>query len=371
MRCLASLIGIIVLVVSSSASAQPSSPWLGARVVTRSSDIALRLGSSTIPPAGDLHPAYTVEYVQGNWLWVTSGDVFGWLTIRDVVPLDQAVSYFSRIIQRDPTNAAAYANRGSAWFKLKQYDRTIEDLTQALHFQPVTLEYYNKRGLAWLAKREFSIAIMDFTDALQINVDYALSYDYRGIARMRNGDLAGAIEDFKEALRIDDTSPTVNLHRGNAWWLVGDYRVAYAHYEEAIRLGPTNPVAYLRRAATLRKFAQYERALADYYDALRLDPNSAQALNDRAWLQATCPEAQIRDGKQAVAEATRACEATEWHNAEYLVTLGAAYAEIGDYQAAIKHETDALKLAPGDEVFQAAGQARLALYKANMPYRTP
>jgi hypothetical protein len=49
-------------------------------------------------------------------------------------------------------------------------------------------------------------------------------------------------------------------------------------------------------------------------------------------------------------------------------TLAAAYAEIGDYDNAIKWETkylESLSLSPSDA---SDGQARLALYQSHQPY---
>ena len=58
----------------------------------------------------------------------------------------------------------------------------------------------------------------------------------------------------------------------------------------------------------------------------------------------TCHEANFRNGKWAMAEATRACELTRWQDPDCLDTLAAANAEIGDYDAAIKWQTQAIKL---------------------------
>jgi Flp pilus assembly protein TadD len=84
-------------------------------------------------------------------------------------------------------------------------------------------------------------------------------------------------------------------------------------------------------------------------------------------LQATCPDDAFRDGAQAVKNATKACELTDWKIYEDLGTLAAAYAEAGDYGEAAKWDEKALELAPAGE--KDDYRSRLALCKANKPYR--
>ena len=57
---------------------------------------------------------------------------------------------------------------------------------------------------------------------------------------------------------------------------------------------------------------------------------------------AACPEAKYRDGRKAVESATRACELTEWKRSEFLDTLAAAYAESGDFDAAVTWQMRAI-----------------------------
>ena len=46
----------------------------------------------------------------------------------------------------------------------------------------------------------------------------------------------------------------------------------------------------------------------------QIDEKCARAHGSRAWLWSTCPDAKYRDGKKAVASATRACELTDWND---------------------------------------------------------
>jgi hypothetical protein len=88
---------------------------------------------------------------------------------------------------------------------------------------------------------------------------------------------------------------------------------------------------------------------------------------NRATLLATCPDARYRDGKVALASATRACELSGWSYPMLLDPLAAAYAETGDFDAAAAFQEKAIGLAP-DGVKKDEYRARLALYRAGKPY---
>ena len=111
----------------------------------------------------------------------------------------------------------------------------------------------------------------------------------------------------------------------------------------------------------------FPAALADHLAAHEIDPDDAATLNHLAWLRATCPLDEVRDGAAAVRDATRACELTEYGTPGYLDTLAAAHAESGRFEDAVRWQEKAIKLVAGDH--RADYEARLALYKAGKAYR--
>ena len=113
----------------------------------------------------------------------------------------------------------------------------------------------------------------------------------------------------------------------------------------------------------------YTQLLAAYDELVHSYPQDARAHEGRAWLLATCPNQNYRDGTSAVASATQACKLTNWKKATALCTLAAAHAETGDFENAVLWETKARELsaAPGSD--GKWNTERLALYQAGKPFR--
>ena len=65
-----------------------------------------------------------------------------------------------------------------------------------------------------------------------------------------------------------------------------------------------------------------------------MNPEFAKAWDNLGTLLATCPDAAIRDPRQAVAAAHKACELTSLQDWNFLNTLASAYAAAGDFNKA-------------------------------------
>ena len=94
------------------------------------------------------------------------------------------------------------------------------------------------------------------------------------------------------------------------------------------------------------------------------------SLGNVAWILATCPEAEYRDGSRAVSMSLKLLEQNQ-NDPTVLDNLAAGYAEVGDFTSAIdaqKKAIEALKqnpeLAHSDEFM-----LRLKQYQNNQAYR--
>ena len=108
-------------------------------------------------------------------------------------------------------------------------------------------------------------------------------------------------------------------------------------------------------------------ALASYDELARNYPDYADAHMGSAWIRATCPDAQYREGKLAVASATCACELTKWKDIGALGILAAACAQAGDFAQAVSLQQKVVAMtAPQDAK---PYQERLDLYAEGIAYR--
>jgi len=94
-------------------------------------------------------------------------------------------------------------------------------------------------------------------------------------------------------------------------------------------------------------------------------------LDEVAWLLATYPDSNSRDGAEAVRLAERACALSERRIPALLATLSAAYAEAGDFPRAVAIGEEALSEARSlsDTESIKLSENILASVRANVPYR--
>jgi tetratricopeptide (TPR) repeat protein len=405
------LLALVVAACSAIETASAQQP--GDKVVTITDrelrTIRMMMDARESVPRGTI---FVVQKVEGNRLWVSRLDkapaAEGWLDRSDVIAFSAALNFFNNEVKRNPT-AQAYAIRGKIWHEKHEHDKAMADWIEAIRREPNDSLTYVERGSAWFDEKEFDKAIADCNQAIRVDPKCGAAYGIRGSALWAKEEYRRAIDDYIEALRFDREGAFHSIHRGQVWRDKSEYHKARLHYDQgagmeppemgimliidsrlllprkdfeeavakrtrAIRLNPKSAKAYVNRARFFHGQMEYEKALADYAEAIRLDPQKPEPWASEARIAATCLERRFRDGKRAVQQATKACELTGWKDYSTLDTLAAAYAELGDFENAIKWEEKALPLVAQEKDVRIRVdddrdlRSHLDLFKAHKPY---
>ncbi|MBS0263778.1 MAG: tetratricopeptide repeat protein [Planctomycetes bacterium] len=201
----------------------------------------------------------------------------------------------------------------------------------------------------------------------KLNPKHAVSFYKRGLTRQARGDVDRALDDFNQAIRFDPQYAPAYFARGTIRQNKGEYDKAIADYDEALRLDPQQAAARAQRGIAWHQLGRYEKAIADLKEAIQQDAKHVTAHYSLAWLLATCPDARYRDGKRAVELATTACELSDWKSPPGILALAGASAECGDFDNAVKWQTEFLRLCPEGE--RKKWDFLLDLYKSRQPFR--
>jgi tetratricopeptide (TPR) repeat protein len=261
--------------------------------------------------------------------------------------------------------------RGKLLLEAERPAEAIRELSQSIRLLPDQAFTFRLRARAYVDQKEYGKAIADADRALGSDARDAWSYLIRGQARYYTEDYDAALADLDRAIAYDPTDATAYRQRSAVRMARKQLDEALADCSRAVGLAPAQADGYLQRGIIQEKRGDYAAALADYEEAQRRAPDDSEPLNGLAWVLATCPEDRWRDGKQAVAYATRACERSQWIEANRLDTLAAALAEVGDFDGAVRRQEQAVARKFESASAQAEAEARLQLYREHKPYRLP
>jgi tetratricopeptide (TPR) repeat protein len=178
-----------------------------------------------------------------------------------------------------------------------------------------------------------------------------VSYLDVGDAHMLLGEMGPAAESYQSALKI--FAVLVGENSVSTDWR---HNLALVHE----RIG----YLYSLQGKTEEAEESYRQALKTYQVAIQANQKDPVSYNGKAWLLATCPLAEVRNGPQAVQDAAEACRLTERESWEDIDTLAAADAEAGNFTEAIANQQAAIKLIDASDPNEIAGMnSRLSLYQ--------
>ena len=252
-----------------------------------------------------------------------------------------------------------------------QTEEAIAEWKQALNLDPGDAKANYNFGLALLRKGTLDEAIAHFRTAVEAKPEFSDAQGNLGAALLQEGRLDEAIPHLQEAVAVKPQHGEAQSNLGIALLQKGRVDEAIVHLQQAVEINPKQAQTRLNLGNGFYMQGKTREALQQWREGLRVDPNHVPLLSQTAWVLATCPQASIRNGTEAVELARRAAEASGGKDPAILDTLAAAFAEAGRFPEAIETTRQALALATEQNAQELAEElkARMSLYESRTPFR--
>ena len=287
--------------------------------------------------------------------------------------INNAMEQYREVLRLDPNQEHANLDLGVALAMTGQLQEATNCFVRALRNRPDWSGTHLNLARALFELGDFSGALTHYAEAVRLDSNTVVAFTSLAGDLSARGKSDEAVRYYLEALRFNPADAEAHYHLGLEWLQRGRMDEARASLREAVRLEPDLADAHFQLATTLVNRRAISEAISQYHETLRLNPESLLALNNLAWILATHPEAQFRNGPEAVQLAERACELTSYQQTVFVGTLAAACAEAGRFDDAVATAQKACALASGrgEPGLLQKNRELLALYQAHQPYREP
>jgi tetratricopeptide (TPR) repeat protein len=197
----------------------------------------------------------------------------------------EALPYFEKLVQLDPTVPGVQNDLGLAMAKLGRLQEAAAAYEAALGISPNFAEAHNNLGVALSEMNRPEEAMVHLERALQLKPQMDTVHFNLGNTLIRLGRLDEAVIRFREAIEINPKYAASYANLGTALFHSGRIMEAIREYETATRLDPQDVGARFDLAVALTRAGRIQEAITRYEEVLRLRPDDAEARDNLARLQ--------------------------------------------------------------------------------------
>jgi tetratricopeptide (TPR) repeat protein len=288
-------------------------------------------------------------------------------TLIDAGDYPGAAEHLSRAAAVDPDDPEVHFRLGIVLTELGDTDAAITSFEESIDLA-ASPDAYVLLGVVLSGAGRNSEAVTQYQSALVLDPDSVDARYNLGVELGKQGRWKEAAVEYRVVLEHDPDHIEAANNLGAALLSQGRVDDAVGYFERVLRLDPADVEARGNWATALTAQGKSGEAIGVLEGGIALAPDAASLANHLAWLRAAAPDAQWRDGEQAVRLAEMACARTGQENASYLDTLAAAYAEAGRFDDAIRTVSRALTLVDDGSPLAGQFQDRLTLYEAGTAY---
>jgi tetratricopeptide (TPR) repeat protein len=282
---------------------------------------------------------------------------------------DEARKAFDKAIELGPDRVGPLVYRARLLAVTGSEKEALADLDRALKIDRGNAAAMSLRARIHMQAGNSEQALADVEGLLAEDADNEDALEVRALLAYEREDYSAAIIDLRRLVaRHSDDASLIN-QLALVYLAAKRPREAIKRFSRSIEIDADNFSSRRGRSDAAISIGDHKAAIADLEKALALKPDDTGALNNLAWLLATSPDDELRNGGRAVELAKKACELTDWKQPHIISTLAAGFAETGDFATARKHSKQAVDAAAEDDTVRKQLQSELASYEDQKAWR--
>lgn len=266
--------------------------------------------------------------------------------------LGHAQHDLERAIRLDSTNVHYRLQLGDLYYRTIQIPKSFAQFEKAAQLDPGNTSAILKQAEIQLVLRNYDRSMVLVNEALRKDQHAAHGYFLKGWIYMEAGDTTLALSSFRTAVEQDPEDYTAYIMLGKVSAAKHD-RLAEQYYSTAISLRPNSVEAWYNKGMYHQENGQDSLALECYRQIMQIDPRNALAWYNSGYVRMEHlddPATAKRDFDEAVRLEPGYIDA--WYN------RGLAFERMDQLDSAVANYEAALRMDPGHDL-AARGLSRM------------
>ncbi len=203
--------------------------------------------------------------------------IIGYVQVR-FDHLEDALAAFTLAVQRDPTMATGFANRGFVLNDLRQPNKAVTDFQTALKLKPDYGEAHLGLAYAYLQLRRPTLALVQLDKSKALLGQPRPWHLARAEAFRQERQFPQAEGEYRVALKEDPNDVSTQLALADALYRQRRYEDSIGALNAALPMDPKNPEVYVLRAQAEAHLGQRDKVLRDVDMAQQLSHGRSDIL---------------------------------------------------------------------------------------------
>ena len=189
---------------------------------------------------------------------------------------ENAIAFFQRSIQLDPSYAYAYTLCGHEYVSNEDFDKALDCYRQAIRMEPRHYNAWYGLGIIYYRQEKYSLSFYHFRRALAINKESSVLLCYLGmvISQMGEENLSQALNAFQEASIIEPRNPQARYQHALLLAKLDRLEDALQELHIVRDFAPTEASVCFEIGKICLKLGRHDEARINFIAAHDLDPKN-------------------------------------------------------------------------------------------------